>query len=82
MKDVTHKSHPLHLSERKSPKYESLRKLTNFHKSGVIYYVEEAVLLFRLEQGPEFVWNSVSLVSRLEVAREQGHALAKWPLNT
>ena len=77
-------SHPLHLSERNSPKYESLRKLPNFHKAGVIYYVEDIyyVLLFMLEQGPEFVWNSVSLASRFEVAREQDHALVKWPLNT
>ena len=75
-------SHPPHLFERNSPKYDSLRKLPNFHKADVICYVEEAVLLFMLEQGPEFMWNSVSLVCRSEVAREQDHALVKWPLNT
>lgn len=79
MKNVAHHIH--HIPERNSPKYESLRKLPNFHKADVIYHVEEAVLLFMLEQGPEFVWNSVPLVCRLEVAREQDHALVKWPLN-
>ena len=50
MKNVAHHIH--HIPERNSPKYESLRKLPNFHKADVIYHVEEAVECYQPDDLP------------------------------